>query len=196
MAHNIEYNDAKGTFSFYSLKESAWHGLGQIVDQAETPGEVLKLANLDYEVALAPLYTSFIPDETFQIQKGLNDQFLCHTPSGITMIPKKGSKIDTHFATYRKDNYDIFGVVGSRYEPVQNDVALEFIYNVLINQGIISVEDLIIETAGALGKGERIFVTAKLPTYDIAGDEVEKYILFTSSHDGSSSITAAFTLLD
>ncbi len=51
------------------------------------------------------------------------------------------------------------------------------------------------ETAGALGKGEKIFITAKLPDYIKVGsdDMIEKYLFLTTSHDGSGSITAAFT---
>src|SRR3546814_16174542 len=51
------------------------------------------------------------------------------------------------------------------------------------------------ETAGALGNGERIFITAKLPDYiRVGGDDlIEKYLFLTTSHDGSGSITAAFT---
>ena len=44
--------------------------------------------------------------------------------------------------------------------------------------------------------GERIFITAKLPDYIRVGkgdDVTEKYIFLTTSHDGSGSITAAFT---
>ncbi len=47
-----------------------------------------------------------------------------------------------------------------------------------------------------MGKGERIFITAKLPGYIRVGsgdDVTEKYIFLTTSHDGSGSITAAFT---
>ena len=57
-------------------------------------------------------------------------------------------------------------------------------------------EGILYETAGALGKGERIFITAKLPDYIRVGngdDVTEKYIFLTTSHDGSGSITAAFT---
>ncbi len=55
---------------------------------------------------------------------------------------------------------------------------------------------ILYETAGALGQGERIFITAKLPNYIRIGnsdDVIEKYIFLTTSHDGSGSITAAFT---
>ena len=64
MAANLEFNSQKNTYSFYSLKEVAWHGLGQIVAEAKTPEEVIRLANLDYEVALAPMYANFIPKGT------------------------------------------------------------------------------------------------------------------------------------
>jgi phage/plasmid-like protein (TIGR03299 family) len=46
-----------------------------------------------------------------------------------------------------------------------------------------------------LGKGERIFITAKLPKYIRVGndDVIEQYLFLTTSHDGSESITIAFT---
>ena len=43
MAANLEFNSQKNTYSFYSLKEVAWHGLGQIVAEAKTPEEVIRL---------------------------------------------------------------------------------------------------------------------------------------------------------
>ena len=199
MAANIEFNQEKNTYSFYSLKEVAWHGLGQIVAEAKTPEEVIRLANLDYEVALAPMYASFIPTGYSRVLT-VDDGFICQKVDPITghvidevKIPIKGSKVNDVFATYRTDNYDILGTVGSRYEPVQNTEAIDFIYNVCKNSQIVKPEDVIIETAGVLGKGERVFVTAKLPDYKMCGDDMEKYILFTTSHDGSGSIQACFT---
>ena len=197
MAANIEFNESKNTYSFYSLKELAWHCLGQIVEEAQTPEEVIRLANMDYEVALAPMYASFIPAGTHRVLS-VDEGFLCqkiendHVIEEI-LVPKKGSKVNDVFATYRTDNYTVLGTVGSRYEPVQNTEAIDFIYNVCKNSNIVKPEDVIIETAGVLGKGERIFVTAKLPSYELVGDQMDKYILFTTSHDGSGSIQACFT---
>ena len=57
MAHNINYNSETGKYSFFSVKEKAWHGLGQIVEQYPTSSEAIRHAGLDYEVAKSPLYT-------------------------------------------------------------------------------------------------------------------------------------------
>ena len=57
MAHNINYNSKTGKYSFFSVKEKAWHGLGQTVEQYPTSAEAIKYAGLDYQVAKSPLYT-------------------------------------------------------------------------------------------------------------------------------------------
>jgi len=97
--------------------------------------------------------------------------------------------VPNYFATYRKDTNDYFGVVGSRYEIVQNREAFSFF------DEIVGKKEAMFETAGALGKGETIFITAKLPHYIKVGgkDIIEKYLLFTSTHDGSGSIKAMLT---
>lgn len=199
MAANIEFNLERNTYSFYSLKEIAWHGLGQIVAEAKTPEEVIRLANMDYEVALAPMFANFLPKNTGQVIQ-VDNGFICQVISPENghiieevKIPKKGVKVPDIFATYRTDNFDVLGTVGSRYEPVQNTEAIDFIYNVCKNSNVLTPSDVVIETAGVLGRGERIFVTAQLPTYELCGDEMKKYILFTTSHDGSGSIQACFT---
>ena len=92
------------------------------------------------------------------------------------------------FATYRMDTNDYLGLVRSRYEIVQNKDAFSF-FDTIINEG-----EAIFETAGVLGKGERIFLTAKLPDdFEIGGEKIEKYILLTNSHDGTSSVVAGLT---
>jgi hypothetical protein len=48
MAHQINFNEKKGNYSFASNSEKAWHGLGQVVDKAMTASEAIEQANLDY----------------------------------------------------------------------------------------------------------------------------------------------------
>jgi hypothetical protein len=44
MAHDINFNETTQKDSFFSVKEKAWHGLGQIVDQYPTSGEAIEHA--------------------------------------------------------------------------------------------------------------------------------------------------------
>lgn len=95
-----------------------------------------------------------------------------------------------YFATIRTDTEEILGVVGKDYQIVQNTDAFSFFDSIVGNDTGIQYE-----TAGVLGKGERIFITAKLPDYIRVGkdDLIEQYVFLTTSHDGYGSITAAFT---
>ena len=176
MAHNINFNSNTGRYSFFSVKEKAWHSLGQIVEQYPTSEEAIKHAGLDYEVAKSPLYT-----------KGSG---IIETANGIE-IGNSELEVPNYFANIRSDNNAVLGVVGKDYHIVQNREAFNF-FDEIVGGG----EGILYETAGALGNGERIFITAKLPDYIRVGngdDVTEKYIFLTTSHDGSGSITAAFT---
>ncbi|MBG6063310.1 phage/plasmid-like protein (TIGR03299 family) [Flavobacterium sp. CG_9.1] len=172
MAHNINYNKQTEKHSFFSTKEKAWHNLGQIVDDYPTSAEAIKFAGLDYEVEKRKLFTS--------CSEGINlDNETTHNKI----------EVPNYFSTVRTDNDTILGVVGKDYQIVQNRDAFSFF------DSIVSGDGILYETAGALGKGERIFITAKLPDYIRVGNDdlIEKYLFLTTSHDGSGSITAAFT---
>ncbi len=54
MAHQLNFNDKTGQHSFFSVKEKAWHGLGQIVENYPTSSEALKFAGLDFNVIKLP----------------------------------------------------------------------------------------------------------------------------------------------
>ena len=176
MAHNINFNERTGRYSFFSVQQKAWHGLGQIVEQYPTSEEAIKYAGLDYEVVKSPLFT-----------KGSG---IIETTNGIE-IGSSELKVPNYYANIRTDNNKVLGVVGKDYHIVQNREAFNF-FDAIVGGD----EGILYETAGALGNGERIFITAKLPDYIRVGngdDVTEKYIFLTTSHDGSGSITAAFT---
>ena len=175
MAHDLNYNAQNDAYSFFSVKEKAWHGLGKIVEQYPTSAEAIKFAGLDYVVEKRPLFT--YDSENY---KG--------DPETDLLIPE--IDVPNYFATIRTDTEQVLGVVGKDYEIVQNTNAFEF-FDAIVGGG----DGILYETAGALGKGERIFITAKLPGYIRVGkdDFIEKYLMLTTSHDGFGSIMAAFT---
>lgn len=55
--------------------------------------------------------------------------------------------------------------------------------------------EAIYETAGVLGRGEKIWLLARLPTFIRIGknDIIDKYLLLTNTHDGSSVVRAKLT---
>lgn len=95
MAHNLALKDGK--HSFYSLRDSAWHGLGQVVEVPVSDHEAQRLAGLDWEVELVPLCR--------------NDMV----------------GIDSHVASIRSDTKQTLGVVGAGYTPVQNAELFEWL---------------------------------------------------------------------
>ena len=175
MADNINFNERKGTHSIFVVKEPAWHGLGQVVEQALTSRQALRMANLDFEVAKKPCYIQV------EVESGDSKSY----------IPPKWAwkEVPGSFATYRTDNNQPLGQVGSKYEIIQNHEAFAFFDN------IVGEKAAMFETAGALGLGETIFITAKLPKYIKVGgnDVIERYLLFANAHDGSKSIEVMFT---
>ncbi|MEO7214962.1 DUF932 domain-containing protein [Mucilaginibacter sp.] len=165
MAHDINYNEQTQKHSFFSVKEKAWHNLGQIIEQYPTSAEALEHAGLNFEVMKRPN--------------------IHQLPSGVNIVS------DNSYFTFRTDNEAVLGdKIGSDYEVVQNTEAFSFFDNIVDGKG-----GILYETAGALGKGEVIFITAKLPDYIRVGrnDCIEKYLFLTSSHDGTGSISIAFT---
>jgi len=175
MAHNINYNGQTGRHSFFSVKEKAWHGLGQIISGYPTSAEAIVHAGLNYQVEKRPLFTY---DTENNNQSSKTD----------LIIPE--IEVPDYYATIRTDTEQVLGVVGKDYEVVQNVNAFTF-FDAIVG----GKEGILYETAGALGKGERIFITAKLPNYIKVGrdDLIGQYLFLTTSHDGFGSITAAFT---
>lgn len=105
------------------------------------------------------------------------------------MYLSNGKQVPNKRAVIRNDTEDILGVVGARYTPIQNRNAFGFF------DGVFGKDAARYESAGVLGKGEKVWMLARLPEHFevIANDPVAQYLLLTNSHDGSFPIVGFFT---
>lgn len=131
MAHQINFNEKTGKHSFMSVKEKAWHNLGQIIDRYPTSSEAIGHAGLDYIVEKRPLFTYD------------TNNHLAGNPDALPEIA-----VPDFFATVRADTEQVLGVVGKDYEVVQNRDAFAF-FDDIVGGG----DGVLYETAGALGEG-------------------------------------------
>lgn len=90
-------------------------------------------------------------------------------------------------ANVRESDGKILGVVTDRYRIVQNKEAFAFTDS-LLGEGVRY------ETAGSLQEGKKVWLLANLPEkYKILDDEVNSYMVFSNSHDGTGAIKVAMT---
>jgi phage/plasmid-like protein (TIGR03299 family) len=150
------------------ISQPAWHGLGYVIPGGTTDmNEVLRLAGIDYAVSRRPVLYRAAPDDRAVI---LPDQFV----------------------NVREDTGAGLGVVGARYEVLQNRHAFEFL------QDLVDDYSVIWESAGALREGRKVFVSMRLPhtvTIDAEGinDEIIPFVAAINSHDGSSLFQVVVT---
>ena len=90
-------------------------------------------------------------------------------------------------ANIRETDNRVLGVVSDRYKVVQNQSAFAFT-DALLGEGVKY------ETAGSLYEGKRVWLLAKLPErYRLEWEEIESYLVFSNTHDGSGAIRVAIT---
>lgn len=95
--------------------------------------------------------------------------------------------ISGYKANVRDTDDRVLGVVTDRYKVVQNSEAFAFT-DTLLGEGVKY------ETVGSLQDGRKIWLLAKMPEkYIIEGEQIEPYLVFSNSHDGSGAIKVAMT---
>ena len=168
--------------SKYAVQGLPWGGkIGKDVKDCTTSREVLEKAGLNFSVEKCELYA--------QMPFSLNgDNSVNETMGEFAHGGEIYRPCPNGYATYRTDKNIPLGVVKSKYEVVQNIDAFNFIDNA-IGEG-----KALFQYAGCFGYGHKVFITAKLPvTTTVGGDPIDNYLVFSTSHDGSSSIDILFT---
>jgi phage/plasmid-like protein (TIGR03299 family) len=154
MAHNI-FNER-----FYSLRQPAWHGLGQIGQEEQTATEIFNTMS-PYIVTLEPVFT-----KVGNLKLELPNKVITRHP-----IPDD-------------PNYRSFGIVGPEYTMVDPLRTCE-IYDEATKKPV--------ETLGVLGQGESLFITTKLPSFQVGRngvmDDIDSYLLLHNPYgDGAIQV--------
>jgi phage/plasmid-like protein (TIGR03299 family) len=144
--------------AMFSVRETPWHGLGKVIQDAPSIEEGIKLAGLDWQVELHPLFLS-----------------------DARKVPNRAMVR----ATYKS----ILGVVGPKYQPLQNTEAFGWF------QPFIDAKSAHLTTAGSLNEGRRVWVMAEIgdPMTILKGDEIRRFVLLSNSHDGTQAVRVGFT---
>lgn len=108
MAHNITVRE-DGKAEVFVTKVPAWHGLGQVVENAPTSVDAIRLAGLDWTVNKVDLYAYH------------GDKQLL---------------VDGKIGIQRQDNGTVLGVVSTKYMPVQNVEAFGLLDSIVDSEGL------------------------------------------------------------
>lgn len=110
------------------------------------------------------------------------------TPMVAMLEGKYPLPIQSHVSINRTDTNNSIGVVGSKYEPIQNSRIWE-----ALHQSLDGVSHQI-QGAGYVNGGAKVFIQTKIESEDfkVNGDDFNNIVTFFSSHDGSS----AFEMFD
>lgn len=156
MAHLVE--------QMFSVKETPWHGLGHIVQEAPNSEEALKIAGLDWSVSKRPVYVA--------------------DTNGIQV------ELEGYKAITRDSDNQVYNVLSDNYEPLQNKEAFtffdQFVENKLARYETAGSLDQ--------GRKVWILASINKDPIKIgANDDVLKFLMLSNAHDGTMAVRVGFT---
>lgn len=98
-----------------------------------------------------------------------------------------GNEVAGVKAIVRVPHGNVLKVLTDEYGIVQN-AEIAALAEAMSGQGVRAWE-----VGGSLDEGRRVFFCGKLDDHEVAGDVIRDYLTVASSHDGSLSVTAAFS---
>jgi phage/plasmid-like protein (TIGR03299 family) len=100
------------------------------------------------------------------------------------MFLADGRQVENRVALVRDVDGQVLGTATDNYRIVQNSAAFGLFQHAIDKHG------LEIETAGALGNGEKVWILFRLPSSvaPVPGDEINGYGLAIAGHDGRTAV--------
>lgn len=152
--------------------DTTTNGEAMMAYQGETPWHALgtRVDTMDVPTALAAAHL----DWTVELEH---------------MFLQNGAKVPARRAAVRSTDKRVLSVVSDRYEVLQNSDAFGVLQPACEQFGVS------IETAGALGKGDKVWMLAKMPASvePVAGDKIDGYCLIMTGHNGYTPYTGRLT---
>lgn len=166
--------------SRYTVNGAPW-AIGKDVSDCQSSAEVMHKAGLDFLVGKCDLMARMpMGSKCNNIVNELAGEFAYEG--------KIYRELLGHYATYRVDTSMPLGLVKEKYEVVQNIDAFRFF------DDAIGKDMARWDKAGILNGGRKIYLSAKLPVETRVGkDKIDNYLVFSNSHDGTSSVNIMFT---
>lgn len=170
MAHEI--SDSR----FYAYRKPAWHGVGEVGQVTERVLDIVaRKPYLIPGIATRPVSIPLRNGSYHQIP-GWESIVAC-VQSDIGQYPHANKLYNLNHCGFVTKDYHVFPHLGPEAKP-----------------GFLNVWNAAIpaycETLGVLGHGERCFVTAELPGFSVAGDEMKAYLTGLNTCDGKTSVQA------
>jgi phage/plasmid-like protein (TIGR03299 family) len=164
--HLIDMSNNRANMAYKG--EVPWHGLGvEMPENADM--QLWKIeAGLNWEAKKVPVHFMTEPKDDAK--------------------PRVCKMLDRH-VLYRDDTNAALGVVGGRYRIVQPGQIMDFYAELCEHNGFA------METAGALRDGKIVWALAKTGQgINLLGeDQINEYLLLSTSFDGSMATTARYT---
>ena len=148
---------------FFGRRQPAWHRIGTVIDDDLTVSQAMQHVAVGVEIYTTRTYIS-LPD---------------------------GTQVETdHNAIVREPTHDdpqhrVLSVVGGQWTPIQTRDLANYLDPIS--------EKYPVETIGAIGHGEKLFITLDAGESAIAGEHHKLYYLITDHRDGTGALTIAFT---
>ena len=178
--------ETSGVEAMMSVRHNPWHAIGNVIPEALRATDiqtVLDAAGMNWTVSKRPLQVA---------AKAVRNVTEVEDGDDIVTTTWEDFSLPTpdFYGIVRDDTQKVLGVVKRAYTPFQNLDALEFVNDLLQNEGVT------IETAGVLYEGARVWVLANIPRdMTIAGDVHVPYLCISTTHDGSGSVRADLTMM-